>query len=313
MFQPISNPSDLIPSFFIGPKPVYGRVILAPMDGLSDLPTRSLAREFGSAISYTEFLNTIDILNQNRDIHERMSFLESERPVIFQLLDQDPIRMLQAAQMVMVHNPDAIDINLGCPSRAITSRGAGAALMQKPEVIGKAISLLVKNLTIPITAKIRLGWDDKTMNYLEIAHIIEDFGGALVAIHGRTRAQAYQGSAVWEPIGEVKQAVHIPVLANGDIRTPTDITKALAQTGCDGVMIGRAALGNPWLFASRDISTIGIDETIETVYRHLDKMITFYGEIAGVLILSQASKSIYQAIQYQKSRNGGIDDRTRQK
>lgn len=301
MIQSTSNPTEMLPSFFIGQIPVYGKVILAPMDGLSDLPTRSLAREFGSALSYTEFLNTIDILNQNRDIHERMSFLEAERPVIFQLLDQDPIRMLQAAQMVMVHHPDAIDINLGCPSRAITSRGAGAALMQKPDVIGKAISLLVKNIPVPITAKIRLGWDDKNMNYLEIARIIEDSGGSLVAVHGRTRAQAYQGSAVWEPIGEVKQALRIPVLANGDIRTPTDITNALEQTGCDGVMIGRAALGNPWLFARRDISTIGIDETIETIYRHLDKMISFYGEIAGVLFFRKHLKAYIKQFNIKRS------------
>lgn len=284
------NQETIAPNFYIGSIPVYGNIILAPMDGLSDQPTRSLCRDYGSALSYTEFLNTIDILNDNRDIHERMAFVESERPVVFQLLDQDPDRMLTAARMILKYKPDVIDVNLGCPSRSVTSRGAGAALMQKPQVIAKAISQLVKAVPVPITAKIRLGWDDKSLNYLEIAHIIEDAGGSLVAIHGRTRAQAYQGEAIWTPGGEIKQAVKIPVLINGDIRTPQDIQAALEQTGCDGVMIGRAAMGNPWLFQNRSLDSVGINDAIQTIYHHLDKMINFYQEAGGVILFRKHLK-----------------------
>lgn len=277
--------------FFIQNIPIYGKVILAPMDGLSDQPTRSLAREYGSAISYTEFLNTIDILNNNRDIHERMSFIETERPVAFQLLDDNPERMLEAAKRIIHLNPDILDINLGCPSRAITSRGAGAALLQKPASVAKAIQLLTKEFSIPVTAKIRLGWDDRNLNYLEIAHIIEDNGGALIAVHGRTRAQAYQGAARWEPIAEIKQNLKIPVLANGDIRSADDIKKVLDLTKCDGVMVGRASLGNPWIFARQNLEDISLAETLETIHNHLLKMINFYGEPAGVIFFRKHMKA----------------------
>ncbi len=277
--------------FHIGDIPISGRVILAPMDGLSDQPTRSLAREFGSAISYTEFLNTIDILNDNRDIHERMAYAENERPVAFQLLDDDPIRMLEAAKRIIHLQPDILDINLGCPSRAITSRGAGAALLLKPAAIAQSIKLLTHEFRTPITAKIRLGWDDGNLNYLEIARIIEDNGGALIAVHGRTRAQAYQGSARWEPIGEIKQTVKVPVLANGDIRTAEDIQGVLSLTGCDGVMVGRAALGNPWIFSQRNLKDIDLTETLRTIQRHLQKMIDFYGERSGIVFFRKHLKA----------------------
>lgn len=277
--------------FYIKQIPIYGKVILAPMDGLSDQPTRSLARDFGSAISYTEFLNTIDILNNNRDIHERMSFLETERPVAFQLLDDNPERMLEAAKRIIHLNPDMLDINLGCPSRAITSRGAGAALLQKPASVAKAIQLLAKEFSIPVTAKIRLGWDDRSLNYLEIAHIIEDNGGAMVAVHGRTRAQGYQGTARWEPIAEIKQCLKIPVLANGDIKNADDIDTVLGLTKCDGVMVGRASLGNPWIFARKNLSDVTLIDTLFTIHRHLQKMIDFYGETAGIIFFRKHLKA----------------------
>jgi nifR3 family TIM-barrel protein len=261
------------------------------MDGLSDQPTRALAREFGSAISYTEFLNTIDILNDNRDIHERMSFLETERPVAFQLLDDSPERMLEAAKRIIHLGPDFLDINLGCPSRAITSRGAGAALLQKPASVARAIQLLTREFTIPVTAKIRLGWDDRSLNYLDIAHIIEDNGGAMVAVHGRTRAQGYQGTARWEPIAEIKKNIKIPVLANGDIRTADDIKTVLDLTDCDGVMVGRASLGNPWIFARQNLEDISLTDTLKTIQNHVLKMIDFYGENAGVIFFRKHLKA----------------------
>lgn len=295
------NHSRNEPLFHIKNIPVYGRTILAPMDGLSDYPTRNLCREYGSAVSYTEFLNTTDIFNHNRDIHLRMSFHEDERPVAFQLLDSDPERLFRAAEMILPLKPDILDINLGCPSRPISARGAGAGLMLRPDLVEKIISGMVSRFDLPITAKIRLGWDDKSRNYMEIARIIEGCGGSLVAVHGRTREQHYNGVASWEPIREIKQALKIPVIANGDIRTVEDIQHVLELTGCEGVMIGRAALGNPWLFSEIDYNTISFDQTVTTVVRHLDWMVEFYGEPAGVIFFRKHLKAYLKRFHFPRT------------
>jgi tRNA-dihydrouridine synthase B len=289
------------PDFWIKNIPVFGKTILAPMDGLSDYPTRMICRRYGSALSYTEFLNTIDILHRNRSIDRRMYYSEGERPVVFQLLDSDPDRLVAATEAVLSLHPDIIDINLGCPSRNISARGAGAGLMRYPALVGRIFKTLTDRLNIPVTAKIRLGWDEQTMNYLEIAHIIEDNGGALIAVHGRTRSQVYTGTADWEPIGRVKQAVSIPVVANGDIRTPADIQQAFQVTGCDAVMIGRAALGNPWIFSLKDIRDIGLAETILAIKEHLQLMVEFYGEQFGVVFFRKHIKAYLKRFHFPRA------------
>ncbi|UYN92459.1 MAG: tRNA dihydrouridine synthase DusB [Anaerolineales bacterium] len=272
------------PSFHIGPIPIYGRVILSPMDGFSDQPFRSLARRLGSAISYTEFVNAQDVLNTHPHLHLRLAFLETERPVTLQLFDDDPERLLQAALKLRPYNPDMIDINMGCSVRCVSGRGAGAGLLREPAKIARIFRSLSATLDIPITGKIRIGWDEDSLNHTEIARIIEDNGGAAVAVHGRTKSQAYRGNANWDAIAEVKAAVRIPVFGNGDVRLVADIGRMREHTGCDAVMIGRGAIGNPWIFAGLDRHEVSQPQVRQMVLAHLEAMQTFYGADLGLVL-----------------------------
>jgi nifR3 family TIM-barrel protein len=273
------------PTFNIGSIPVGGETILSPMDGYSDLPFRGLCRQLGSAVSYSEFIHASDVLNgRGRHLPPRLVYEEFERPIAFQLYDDDPERILQAVRLLLPHSPDIIDINMGCSEKKISNRGAGAGLLRTPEKIAQIFSTLTRELEIPVTGKIRIGWDEDNLNYLEIAHIIEDNGGALVAIHGRTRMQGYNGKANWDPIAEVVQTVSIPVIGNGDVKTVADITRIKAHTGCDAVMIGRAAIGNPWIFSGLDRSQVTPESVRETMLNHLQRSLDFYGEERGLVL-----------------------------
>ncbi len=271
-----------IPSFWIKHIPVHGDLVLAPMDGFSDQPFRSLCRELGSALSYTEFINALDVLNGHPRLPRKLAFLPSERPVVYQLFDSDPERLLQAALLLRQRNPDIIDINMGCSVRSVSGRGAGAGLLRDPNKISKVISTFTRRLDIPVTAKIRLGWDDDQLNYQVVGRAIEESGGALVAVHGRTRSQGYSTRANWEAIAELKQNLSIPVIANGDVVTVADIQRIRAYTACDAVMIGRAAVGNPWIFSRLDRHDVPEEVVQTTMLRHLDQMVSFYGESLGL-------------------------------
>ncbi len=275
---------SLAPNFLIKDIPIYGDLILAPMDGYSDLPFRSVCRELGSALSYTEFINTRDVLSKRHPLlPRRLAYLEEERPVVYQIFDSEPERLLKAAQMLQEHRPDMIDINMGCSVPKISGRGAGAGLLREPQKIAQIFSMLSHGLGVPVTGKIRLGWDDETRNYLEIARIVEENGGSLLAVHARTRCQGFRGEAEWEAIAEIKQAVSIPVVANGDVRTVADIERIKQVTGCEAVMIGRAAVGNPWIFSRLDRLQVPPELVRSTMLRHLDKMLAFYGAELGLL------------------------------
>jgi tRNA-dihydrouridine synthase B len=277
------------PAFRIKNIPVYGDMILAPMDGVSDLPFRVLARQLGSAMSYTEFVNAIDVLQGQPSVARRLAYREMERPVVIQIFDDDPDRMVDASLKLMKYQPDILDINMGCPSRDVAGRGAGAGLLRRPAKVAEMFRKLTKALPIPITAKIRLGWDDTSKNYLEVVRIIEENGGSLVAVHARTKAQGYSGRADWEAIAEIKQAASIPIIGNGDVRSVADYRLLKTLTGCDGVMIGRSAIDNPWILARLDREDVPLEEVRLVMLEHLQHMLDFYGE-RGLLLFRKFIK-----------------------
>jgi tRNA-dihydrouridine synthase B len=272
------------PVFFVDHIPIYGNLVLAPMAGFSDSPFRTICREFGSAMSYSEFINAMDILQSHPIIQQKVSFVALERPVVFQLFDNDPERLLEAAIRLQDLEPDILDVNLGCSARRVSSRGAGAGLLQEPNKVARIFDLLSNALDIPISAKMRLGWDQDTRNYLQIARIIQENGGKLLAVHGRTRRQGYSGKADWDAIAEIKQALSIPVIANGDVRKVEDIEKIRTQTGCDAVMIGRAAIGNPWLFSMLNREQVPVELFRKTIFQHFYRVLDFYGTERGLLL-----------------------------
>ena len=283
------------PAFLAGSIPVYGRTILSPMDGFSDLPFRSLARRLGSAMSYTEFVNAMDVVNRHPHLEQRLKFLEKERPIVFQIFDDDPGRLLQAALILRRRDPDIIDVNMGCSAKTVAGRGAGAGLLREPNKIAEIFRNLTRELDVPITGKIRLGWDDDNLNYLEVARIVEANGGSLVAVHGRTKQQAYRGEANWKAIAEIKAAVNIPVIGNGDVRKVRDIQRMLDFTGCDAVMIGRGAIGNPWIFAGLDREEVGLAQVREIVLAHLESMLEFYGSQRGLVLFRKHAARYFSA------------------
>jgi nifR3 family TIM-barrel protein len=249
------------------------------MDVMTDKPLRNLCRRLGSAMSVTEFINTLDVLTNHPRYHHRLAFEPYERPLSLQLLGDEASQIVTAAEILIPKiQPDMIDINLGCQSKNVVNRGAGAALLKSPEKIAEIFKQMTNLFDLPITGKIRLGWDEDHLNYLEVAQIIEDNGGAMVAVHGRPRQQAYRGKARWEPIAEIKQALSIPVIGNGDVFTVADIDRMKAQTGCDAVMIGRAAVGNPWIFSRMDRENVPIPDVKRMAFEHLDHIVNFYGE-----------------------------------
>lgn len=268
--------------FSIGSIPIRGRLILAPMDGITAHPFRLICRRLGSAVSYSEFITAQDAIFGRRNIEPHLYFTEEERPFVYQVLDNDPDRLLHAALALEKRKTDWIDVNLGCCAKDVSNRGAGSGLLRDPAKVGQIFTLLTQKLSVPVSAKIRLGWDDSSRNYLQIARILEDSGVSLIAVHGRTRVQGYTGRADWQAIAEVKAAVRIPVLANGDVRSRHDIDEILRHTGCDGVMIGRAALGNPWLFSYRDRSEVSVDEVRAVVLEHYRLLLDHSGPVLGV-------------------------------
>jgi tRNA-dihydrouridine synthase B len=286
--------TSISPTFWIDHIPIYGDLILSPMDGISDLPFRTLVRSLGSAMSYTEFINGIDVVYGHPNLEKRLSFTEFERPVAFQLLDNNTDRLLESAIRVRKLNPDIIDLNLGCCAKSVSARGAGAGLLKDTLKIAEIISKLSSTLDIPLTAKIRLGWDEKSLNYIKVAKIIEDNGGKLIAVHGRTRVQAYDGQANWDAIAEIKNAVSIPVIANGDVVTVADIDRIKKQTGCDGVMIGRAAVSNPWIFSRLDRHQVPIEQVRQTMFHHLQGLLDFYGSPFGMIMFRKFAKRYLQ-------------------
>jgi tRNA-dihydrouridine synthase B len=290
------------PVFWVRDVPVRGDAILAPMDGYSDWPFRSLCRALGSAMSYTEFVKVEHILHSPRHTRAKLHFEEAERPVVFQIYGDDPDEILQAALIVQEFGPDVIDINMGCPARSVACRGAGVGLMRTPLKVARLFHRLSSALRVPVTGKIRLGWEDRR-TYRLIARIVEDNGGSAIAIHARTKEQNYGGQANWDAIAEVKASVRIPVIGNGDVRTVADIARMKEYTGCEAVMVGRAAIANPWIFTGLDREQVPHDRVHRMLIEHLERNMKFYGPDDGQRLFRK------HAVQYLLLRRLSREDR----
>ncbi len=276
----------------VGSVPIYGDTALAPMAGYSDVPYRALCRAYGSAMNYTEFVPVEGLLGKKRDnrFWRRLDKKEDETPVVFQIFGNDAQRILDAALRIQELAPDIIDINMGCSTRRVSGRGAGVGMMPQPQLVAETFRLLSANLEVPVSGKIRLGWDEEQRNFAEIARIMEENGAALIAMHARTKTQKYGGQADWDAIGELRSQVSVPVLGNGDVRAPEDIQRLKERTGCDGVLIGRAAVGNPWIFSGRKKETLGAPEILHGVRLHAREMVSYYGERYGLTLFRKHLK-----------------------
>ena len=265
-------------------------VFLAPMAGVTDTAYRILAREMGCELVYSEMVSDKGINYRNTHTLEMLHTEPAERPIAMQLFGAEPESVARAAQYVeSLGCADILDFNKGCPAPKVVKNHEGSALMKEPRQAFAILSALRKAVRLPVTVKMRLGWDDDSINVLELARLAEQAGMDAIAVHGRTREQFYRGQADWETIAAVKQAVSIPVIANGDVRTCADLARIFAVTGCDGVMIGRAAQGNPWIFRRfREFLQTGVElpepslaERGEIILRHLDMLLQFKGDYIG--------------------------------
>lgn len=253
--------------FKIGNVEIKNQVIMAPMAGITNLAFRNIVKEFGAGLVYSEMVSDKAICYGNVKTLNMLKVDESEHPVSIQLFGGDVETMVKAAKYIDENsNCDIIDINCGCPVNKVLKANAGSQLLKDPKLIYDIVSNIVKNVNKPVTVKIRSGFDKEHINAVEVAQLIEKAGASAIALHGRTRSQMYEGKADWNIIKEVKKAVSIPVIGNGDIRNVGDAKKMLAETGCDAIMIGRAALGNPWLIKQICDSLNGEDNVKEPTY-----------------------------------------------
>lgn len=265
-------------------------VILAPMAGVCNPAFRILAKELGAGMVCAEMVSDKALVHGNQKSQKMLTILPDEHPVSLQLVGYDKESMVKAAEMVGETNADIIDINMGCPVLKIYKNGSGAALARNPEYAASIVKEVVERVNKPVTVKFRKGWDDNHVNAVEVALAVVEAGACAVTLHGRTAKQMYTGYADWSIIASVKQAVNVPVIGNGDIASPEDAYRMMMETGCDGVMVGRAALGNPWIFreiahfleTGQKIEKPGVDERITVALRHLELLVAEKGEVVGV-------------------------------
>lgn len=273
----------------IGNVKIKKTAALAPMAGVADYAFRTVAKEFGAAYVVGEMASCKGLVYSDRKTAELLTVTDFERPMAVQLFGCEPEFVAPAIKIAEKYNPDIIDINSGCPVPKVAGNGAGSALMKNPKLFGEMITAAVKSTDIPVTVKIRKGWDDSSINAVEIAKIAEECGASAVAVHGRTKAQMYSGNADWDIIAAVKQAVKIPVIGNGDVDTAEKCAEMYKYTGCDLVMVGRGACGKPWLFREieqymngEEITEVTFEERMAVMKHQIELLVQNKGEYIGM-------------------------------
>ncbi len=276
----------------IGTLSLPNNLILAPMAGITDYPLRSLARSFGAGLAVSEMIASQALVRNNLRSLSMARTAKEESPLAVQIFGSDPDIVAEAARISESLGAAIIDINMGCPQRKVVKNGAGAALMRDEALTARIIDRVVKAVSVPVSIKIRLGWNNKSINATRIARAAQDFGASLVTVHARTRSQMFSGKADWSAIRKIKDAVSIPVIANGDIQDPVDARLCLEISGADGIMIGRGVLGRPWLFGQilhfletgKHQKSPAIENQYSIAKRHFEYLIDFYGIPRGLLL-----------------------------
>jgi tRNA-dihydrouridine synthase B len=275
-----------------GPLRLDGQVLLSPLCGVTDSPFRTLARRHGASMVFCEMTSSDGLVRKNPKTFELLEYRPEERPVGAQLCGSDAGVMADAARLCADLGFDSVDLNYGCPVRKVIAREAGAAMLTDLERLERVTSAVVNAVPLPVTAKIRIGWDKNSINAQNVARVLEEAGVKWITVHARTRTEKFTGQAHWEVIARVKEATTLPVIGNGDVKTPEDARRMVAETGCDGVMVGRGSFGNPWLFSRANRMLAGLDpgpeptprERIETAVAHLHDLARKKGEYAATLM-----------------------------
>ena len=274
----------------IGNIQLDNKVFLSPMAGVTDLPFRLICKEKGCGMLYTEMINAKALCYDDENTKRMLKIEDEEHPIAVQIFGSDPEFMGKAAAIMNEYPNEILDINMGCPAPKVVKNGDGSALMRNPKLAAEVLSSVVKNSKKPVTLKIRKGWDDNSVNAVEIAKIAEECGISALAIHGRTREQFYSGKADWDIIAEIKQAINIPVIGNGDVFEVQDAVNMLEKTKCDSIMIGRGAQGNPWIFkrinhymkTGEVLPEPTLEEKITTAIKHMNLAVAEHGEYVAV-------------------------------
>jgi tRNA-dihydrouridine synthase B len=294
-------------------------ILLAPMEDVTDISFRLICRELGADVVYTEFVNSEGLARLNEKTHKKLKIIDEERPVGIQIYGAGIESMVNAAKIAEEENPDLIDINAGCWVKNVVGHGAGSALLKDPPYMQKMVKRIVQSVSLPVTVKTRLGWDHSSIQIIDVARRMEDAGAKALTVHCRTRAMGHKGEAEWNWIPRIKSAVSIPVVLNGNVLCADDVKKAFDETGADGVMIARGAIGNPWIFSeAKELLTYGLIKTridtekkIKICLRHLQLAINVKGERRAVIehrkFYSGYLKGLYNASQVRQVLMGACD------